>query len=90
MLKKQIAIVLTFIVATWFFIDAMLYSLRARDPVSGRRMGCYTQIELWLGVRSPTAWIRDAEMYGSLALFVLAAVVAFLTWRSDKKRRKIS
>jgi hypothetical protein len=86
MRKKKIAIVLTFIVAGWFFTDAMLYSFRARDPVSGRRMGCYTQIELWLGVQSPTGWIRDAEMYGSLALFVLAAVVAFLTWRSEKKQ----
>jgi hypothetical protein len=79
-----------FIVATALFLDAELYSLHARDPVSGRSMGCYTHVELLLGVPRPTGWIREAEFYGSLALFVLAAATAFLAWRGDKKRPQIS
>jgi hypothetical protein len=31
------------------------------DAVAGRERGCYTGIELLLGVKSPTSWVRPAE-----------------------------
>ena len=88
--RKKIVVLLMFSAGTFFFFDAMLFGLYPSDPVLGRRMGCYTFIELWLGLKSPTTWIRDAELYGSLALFMIGAVSAFLGWRSEKKQRKAS
>jgi hypothetical protein len=85
--KKEIGVASVFILAFAFFFDANLFGYRPRDPVTGRHAGCYTMIEDLLGVQRPTGWIRDAEMWASLILFVLGVVAAVLAWWSDKRRK---
>jgi hypothetical protein len=47
--------------AGWLFYDASTFALYKPDAVAGRERGCYTGIELLLGVKCPTSWVRPAE-----------------------------
>jgi hypothetical protein len=49
------------LLAGWLFYDASTFALYKPDAVTGRERGCYTRLELFLGVKSPTSWIRPAE-----------------------------
>jgi hypothetical protein len=49
------------LLAGWLFYDASTFALYKPDAVNGRERGCYTRLELFLGVKSPTSWIRPAE-----------------------------
>jgi len=62
-LAKVLVMVGTVLVAGWLLMDASTTVLYARDPVGGRARGCYTKIEILLGLKSPTDWIRMTELY---------------------------
>ena len=71
--------------AIFLLLDAGTYALRAADPASGRRSGCYTALELWIGVKEPSV-IRTIQPLLSGGLLV----TGFVTWRKlrPKRRRK--
>jgi len=54
-------------------LDATSNALFPYDARTGRKMGCYTAIELLVGVRRPSI-IRGFELVGGLVSFVVAAM----------------
>ena len=57
----------------WLLQDSCSFGLMPADPDTGRERGCYTQVELALGLKSPSV-IRYVE--GSVALLLpLAALI---------------
>lgn len=64
---KIATILLGSIIGLWLLNDAMTFALLADDPLTGRAKGCYTTIELLLGVKQPSA-IRGAQFLIGVAL----------------------
>ena len=71
------------ILAILLFRDATIYGLRKADPVTGRGRGCYTELEILLGAKSSTEWIRFAEL-AVAGVFVVAGIAAIITWRRSE------
>ena len=71
------------ILAVLLFRDATIFGLRKANPVTGRGRGCYTELEILLGIKHPTEWIRFAELTGAGVLAV-AGVAAIITWRKSE------
>lgn len=63
---KIATILLGSIIGLWLLNDAMTFALLA-DPLTGRAKGCYTTIELFWGVKQPSA-IRGAQFLVGVAL----------------------
>ena len=80
---KPLAAIAAVLLALCLYIDSMTWSLSAADPISGRVRGCFTAIELWIGVSNPS-WIRFAE-------FVVAVILlpAVLTTAIRALRRRV-
>jgi hypothetical protein len=57
------------------FYDASTFALYKTDAVTGRERGCYTGIELLLGAKSPTNWVRPAEFVCAGVIGVAALVL---------------
>ena len=55
------------------------------DEDSTNQRGCYTKIELLMGVGSPTGWVRMAE---SLSGFVILAAIIVMAWRRFAKNSR--
>jgi hypothetical protein len=70
------------LLAGWLFYDASTFALYKADTATGRERGCYTRIELLLGVKSPTSWVRPAEFVCAGVIGVAALVL--LAWRKSK------
>ena len=68
--------------ACLLFFDATSYAMMPEDLALGLRGGCYTEVELWVGVKQPS-FIRDAELVGG---FVLLALTPFL-WASARREQ---
>ncbi len=63
--------------ATALYLDASMCRLCPVDSVSARERGCYTGLELWLGMKSPS-WIRMTEGIVAFALVPLSLVTFLL------------
>lgn len=61
--------------AGWLFYDANTFALYKADAVTGRERGCYTGIELLLGVKSPTSWVRPAEFVCAVGAGIFGLVL---------------
>lgn len=61
----------------WLVLDGFIFALMPDDPATGRERGCYTDIELWFGVKEPT-WIRGAEQIVGAVLFL--GIPPLLVW----------
>jgi len=84
-LTLQTTIVLVVgVVALWLLNDAMTFMLYAPSPE--RQMGCYTAVELWLGVTEPHDSIRQTELFSGLSLLA-AIVAAAVMWATRRRRR---
>ena len=70
--------------ATALYLDASTFRLCPADSVSARERGCYTGLELWLGMKSPS-WIRMAEGIVAFAL-IPSSLVTFLSLRGHATR----
>ncbi|HEX4962032.1 MAG TPA: hypothetical protein VF173_14435 [Thermoanaerobaculia bacterium] len=66
------------VLSCWLVLDSFIFALMPEDPATGRERGCYTDIELWLGVKEPT-WIRGAEEIVGAVLF-LGIPLVLLIW----------
>jgi hypothetical protein len=71
------------LLAVWLFRDANTFALRGIDRESGRGRGCYTDIEMMLGLKSPTDWVRPSEFILSL-VFGIFALRLMMAGRNDK------
>ncbi|HEX4961498.1 MAG TPA: hypothetical protein VF173_11710 [Thermoanaerobaculia bacterium] len=71
----------------WLVWDGFTFRLLAEDPSTGRERGCYTAIELWLGVKEPT-WIRGAEEIVGAVLFL--GIPPLLIWSVRRALRRRS
>ncbi len=58
------------LLSLWLLRDGMIFGLRRADPVTGRARGCYTDIELRLGFKTPSGWVRPVELGIGVAMFV--------------------
>ncbi len=57
--------------------DSLTFALKPYDQVTGRARGCYTAVELALGLKGPP-WIRPAE-HGLGAILFLGVPLAAVT-----------
>jgi hypothetical protein len=72
---KPLAAIAAVLLALWLYVDSMTWSLYAADPATGRVRGCFTAIELWIGVSNPS-WVRFAELVVALILLIAALATA--------------
>ena len=69
--------------AVWLFVDGTKFSLYPPNPSIGRTGGCYTDLEIMLGVGRPT-WIRNAELLSPLVLLPMTIA----SWIMLRPRRE--
>jgi hypothetical protein len=65
--------------------DATSYVLLPADSVSGRERGCFTAVDLALGLSRPSELTRMSELVLGGALLILS-VVALRIWRRERRR----
>ena len=76
--RAALGIVLV-VMGTWLLLDASAFALYPADPAAGRSPGCYTALELWLGVSRPSqlrgiqALVALGMMFGPLWPIVAGA-----------------
>lgn len=63
------------LLAGWLVYDASTFALYKPDAFTGRERGCYTSIEILLGVKSPTSWIRPVEFIGAVGAGISGLVL---------------
>ena len=80
---KLLLVVLLFLSAAGLFMDSITFALYAADPRSGRDRACYTRLEILLGVKQPTGWIRPTELVGSGILAAAGIAVMVRRMRSE-------
>ena len=82
-ISRILAAISLLLLASWLVRDASTFALRGVDRESGRGRGCYTDVELMLGVHSPTNWVRPTE----LALALVFGVSAFVILLAGNKSK---
>lgn len=83
LILRILVIVVILAFAILLFLDATTFGLSKASPSTGRAKGCYTQLELLLGVKRPTKWVRPVELVGAGLLGVSCFAVVFFN-RSPK------
>ena len=76
-------------IAFFFLADGAVFALQAADPVTGRAKGCYTSIELLMGVTEPTAWIRAAELLVASIIGGMVVVPSVRRFMKNLRRLKV-
>jgi len=66
---------MTLAIGAFLFLDANTFVLMAADPATGRPKGCFTAVELMLGV-SESSGIRGIEWLVSIGLLLAVPVMA--------------
>jgi len=74
---------LAFVASFLLLADSCIYALRPEEPEIGRQQGCYTALELALGLKSPSV-VRYVEF---LAAWVLLLGMPVLWIRSKARTR---
>lgn len=69
------------ILASWLLADVSVMALYAADHVTGRESGCYTDLEIFIGLKTPSGWIRPLEAVVGVALFIYLLSGAWHYWR---------
>ncbi len=77
MILKCATALLLFLLTAWLFRDATVFALYKADPITHRGVGCYTEIEILIGVQSPTSWIRAVELVAACTFGLAGIVVIF-------------
>ncbi len=76
------------VLGAWLLSDGIRFSMYPADPASGRECGCYTMLELWLGVQSP-AWIRTIELLGSVTFVPLGILKLFEFFMARRRNQTL-
>jgi hypothetical protein len=83
LILKIFALAATFLAAAWLFKDSLTIALAKANPATGRPRACFTDLELLLGITTPTGWIRLAEFIVAGILTVSGLVVVFRSHKSQ-------
>ena len=75
--------VFCFLFAALLFLDASAQVLAKPNPSTGRVRGCYTMLELVLGMKAPTKWIRLGEFGLSATAGVCAVLILIYRPRAE-------
>lgn len=76
--RKFSGLILLWITAVWVFMDANTLNLCYADPATGRERGCYTGLELSLGLQSPSGWIPLVELLFGMVLLVASLCISLI------------
>ena len=79
-IAKFLAVAAALILAVLLFMDSTTFALQKADPLTGRGRGCYTELEILLGVRRPTDCIRFTEL-AVAGVLGMSGVTIIITWR---------
>ena len=79
--KRIIGAGLLFALAVCLLWDGTSNVLIGRDPATGRKMGCYTRLELLLGATTP-GYGRIVELAGAIGL---VGYGVFMLWRTRRR-----
>ena len=74
----------------WLLQDSFSFGLYPEDPVTGRERGCYTDVELALGLKQPSL-VRELEQFLSVMFLFgipFGYVILSFRQRADRVRRK--
>ena len=83
-MRRGLGVLLLALLAWFLLWDATSSVLIARDVAKGREMGCYTAIELLMGVTKPGP-IRLIELVMGVATIVYIAYLLFFRFRRRPK-----
>ena len=75
-LRHLIPAGLLILAGAWMLSDGILFTAYPADLTTGREAACYTQLELWLRVQSPS-WLRTVELIGAVTLVPLGMLKLF-------------
>jgi len=78
------------VLSIFLLADVSRKNLYGADPSTGRIFGCYSDLEILLGLKSPSGWIPPAEAAVGIVL-LLGALIAgglFHSWSVTEKRRR--
>jgi hypothetical protein len=68
----------------------MIFGLYRADPATGRAKGCYTSIELFLGLKTPSDWVRPVELgIGAVTFFGSLTAIATVFTRQKAESRPL-
>jgi hypothetical protein len=81
-LLKFLALTVLLLLAVSLLMDALAFALYPADPATGRARGCYTTLELLLGVKRPTEWARLTQFAVAGGIAVSCVVLMIRWWRS--------
>ena len=73
--------------AVWLLNDVNTFSLYPGDSAIGREYGCYTALEIWMGIKAPS-WIRGAEFIAAFLMMLISFWIVFVSFKNYLKRRK--
>jgi len=65
----------------WLFLDSFTFGLLAEDPDTGRARGCYTDVELALGLKKPSLIRQVEQLLSAVLLFGVPGSYAFAAFR---------
>jgi len=77
------------LLSLWLLADVSRKNLYSADPATGRIFGCYSDLEMLLGLKSPSGWIPPAEAAVGF-LLLLGAFIAggVFTVRQLRERKE--
>ena len=84
-MPKIILICLLFSISIFLFIDADTFSLYPADSITGREYGCYTEIENFIGIKSPSI-IRSIEYLAAILIFIICLIFSIKTIKRNIKK----
>ena len=84
-MPKIILICLLFSISIFLFNDANTFSLYPADSFTGREYGCYTEIENFIGIKSPSI-IRSIEYIAAILIFIICLIFSIKTIKRNIKK----
>ena len=85
-MKKYVLPLFLCISALLLGSDATKLNLYSADPTTGGIHGCFTSLEVWLGVKYPS-WIRNAESIAALVLFIAGVIILIINKKSRAPKK---
>ena len=70
---RVVGVVMTLTIGLFLLMDATTFALMAADPATGRPSGCFTAVELMLGITEPNG-VREIEWLASIGMLLALPV----------------
>jgi len=85
---KYIFLLIWEIIALLLYFDTQMFALSVANTTTGRQYGCYTILELLIGVKEPSS-IRGIQEILSIVFILLGIILFSLFLITDIKKRKL-